>query len=493
MWGLEKGGGFDRGWALKDRYELEDMVEQDASGVTFRARDRETDQLVSLRRFFPMDSPGSGFVEEEGESYTGTVEALKLVRHPSLCGVLDGGVDEVDGIPYLITEWAEGERLAALMERGPLTAEQAVAVAGQGLEVLMLLGEVFGEGLEWLEVEPGAVVVNEETGLCRFSICPLQVLGVAKRDGGVKGLGWLVEVGMGWDGRMVPPGAAAGLGGWVAKAKGSDCSVAEAYRGIVTVRSVWTGEVVPELAGPTLIQIAAAARQRPVVSAPMRTYTAPSSGGAGKVLALVFGGVVLLGVGIWLGVEQPWATPVVAQAGPPRVEHVPLKEAQAKPRGLTAQEKIDQRVKETSAAMGMVVEDKKATPKTPGPVAQIERPKEDEPEPEPEADPEPVKPKVFGPEDGAALRDWIGEEVVLEAVLLRVRDSTSGKTRYLEFSDEVGQDVVCGRCWPDSGMELKLLKELEGKKLRFSGTAAVEAGTGRIVVHLAGMGDIEEI
>ena len=466
------------------------MVEQDASGVTFRARDRETDRPVSLRRFFPMASPGSGFVEEERESYAGTVEALKLVRHPSLCGVLDGGVDEVDGIPYLITEWAEGESLAALMERGPLSAEQAVAVAGQGLEVLMLLGEVFGEGVEWLEVEPGAVVVNEETGLCRFSICPLQVLGVAKRDGGVKGLGCMVEVGMGWDGRMVPPGTAAGLGGWVAKAKGGDWSVAEAYRGIVTVRSVWTGEAVPEAAGPTRIQIPAATPQRQVVPAPLRTYTAPSSGGAGKVMALVFGGVVLLGVGIWLGVEQPWATPVVAQTGPPRVEHVPLKEAQAKPRGLTAQEKIDQRVRETSEAMGMVVEEKEAKPRPsnrPEPVARIERPEEDEPEPEP------VKPKVFGPEDGAALRDWVGEEVVLEAVLFRVRDSSSGKTRYLEFSDEVGQDAVCGRCWPDSGMELDALKELEGKKLRFSGTAAVEAGTGRIVVHLTAMRQIEEI
>ena len=124
-----------------------------------------------------------------------------------------------------------------MLKRGSLSPEEAVAVAGQGLELLGLIGEIFGGEQEWLEMEASAVVVNAESGLCRFAICPLQVLGVAKRDGGVRGLGYLVERLMGWTGQLVPPGAAAGLGGWVAKAKGREWAVNEAYAELVRIRT----------------------------------------------------------------------------------------------------------------------------------------------------------------------------------------------------------------------------------------------------------------
>ncbi len=80
---------------MTDRYEIRELVEQDETGVIYRVRDREGGGMAALRRFFPMNSPGSGFVEEEADAYGGTIRALKKLRHESLCTVLGGGVDAV--------------------------------------------------------------------------------------------------------------------------------------------------------------------------------------------------------------------------------------------------------------------------------------------------------------------------------------------------------------------------------------------------------------
>lgn len=505
---------------MKDRYEIEDMVVQDESGVTFRARDRKADQAVSLRRFFPAES-GGGFEGEEVEAFAGTVEALKQLRHPSLCGVLDGGVDEVDGIPYLVTEWAEGERLSEMLENGPLAPEQAVAVAGQALEVLEALRANFGDGAGWLEMEAVSVLVNAESGVCSFMICPLQVLGVAPREGGVKGLGYLLDAAMGWNGRVVPPAAAAGLGGWVRHAKDGSWSVQQAYNELVKIRSVWTGEEVPEEAAVPQMQV-----NRPVgagapgqvagqvagqvkapsqaLVAPTMVYSASGQSSGGKAAAMVFFGVLLLGGGVWLGMAKPWEEKVV-QEGP---KVVVLERGTGKRLETTVETPTEKPAEKPAEGAVAKVEPKGE----PEPVANTPRPADGKKETPQERidriarettekmgieegeEPKPKKmPEVFGADDGGAIRQWMGAHVTLEAELFRIRDSRSGKTRYLEFSDDIGKDVVAVRCWPNEDFELGGLEALVGKKLRFKGKAEEERGTGRIVVHLEERGQIEEV
>ncbi len=475
---------------LSDRYEIEDLVVQDESGVTFRARDRQNDQAVALRRFFPGSSSGSGLQGEEITAFAGMVEALKQLRHPSLCGVLDGGVDQVDGIPYLVTDWAEGKRLSEILEEGPLVPEQAVAVAGQAMEVLVVLREKFGEVAEWLEMEATSVLVNEENGVCSFTICPLQVLGVAPREGGVKGMGFLMDLAMGWEGHVIPK-AAAGLGGWVRQAKEGSWSVDEAYNELVKIRSVWTGEVVPETPAAPKRQLqttgAAGPAQAAAISAAHRIYRAPKKSKAGMAAGMVFFGVLVLGGGIWLGIAEPWAAAEVVGEGPKLVvleprsggkaSAKPLEKVAPKPAAKgegsgkngkkeTAQERINRIARETTEKMGI----------------DLERAKKDA-----------VMPAVFGAGDGARIRSWMGETVTLEAKLFRARDSKSGKTRYLEFSEEIGADVIAVRCWPSDEFALEGLKALEGKKVRFKGRAEQERGTGRVVVHLETRSQIEEV
>ena len=355
-------------------------------------------------------------------------------------------------------------------------------LAGKGLELLALLKERFGEDSQWIEMEADTVVVTKGEATFSFWICPFQWLGVAERDGGVRGLGYLAEHAMGWGERMVPSAAAAGLGGWVTGAKEAGWTIPQAFQELGKVRRFWTGEAVEELSSPEIAP-AVVEVPKPAVSPPahpgwQRTDPLQNASGAGRrSVWLAVGAAVLVLAGIgWaiVAIVGNQEGKVAAQgAKPAGGELVAKPDPEKLPAGLTAQERIDREVKRATEAMGLAEEDERDG---------------DEAE-----EPGPRRSRLFGPADGSAMRNWVGASVSLEGRLFQVRDSNSGKTRYLEFSDGRGRNEVCCRFWARDreGMRLEDLKKLEGKMLRFMGLVQIEKGTGRVVLHLDHPGQIQ--
>ncbi len=102
-------------------------MEQDAGGVIFQAFDEETQQPVALRRFFPYGAGGGGLEGEERAAYEEAVLRLMQVSIPSLRRVVAGGVDDLDGMPFLASEWIPGKTLAERLARGPLSNKKGCA------------------------------------------------------------------------------------------------------------------------------------------------------------------------------------------------------------------------------------------------------------------------------------------------------------------------------------------------------------------------------
>ena len=96
---------------MTGKYQIQDILTQDASGVVFHAEDRDSGRSVVLRRFFPYGPEGGGLQEAERGAYQAALVRLGDVRHPALRTILDGGCDPVDGMPFLVTEWVEGRKL----------------------------------------------------------------------------------------------------------------------------------------------------------------------------------------------------------------------------------------------------------------------------------------------------------------------------------------------------------------------------------------------
>lgn len=200
------------------RFQIEDLIEQDASGVVFRALDTETGKPVALRRFFPFGADGGGLHDDEQTAYNIALQRLSGLHHPALRSVVSGGCDPIDGIPYIGTEWIEGDSILPLLADGPFSAETATEVLTQALEVCELLSHVLAEEAVWIETDLRTIIVGGEGSGRHFTfwISPLKWLGGAQgQSSDLEGIVTLTEELMGWRGRVVGEQAGRGLGSWV--------------------------------------------------------------------------------------------------------------------------------------------------------------------------------------------------------------------------------------------------------------------------------------
>ena len=199
------------------RFQIEDLVVQDSSGVVFRALDTETNQIVAVRRFFPFGASGGGLREDEQIAYSIAVEHLAAISHPALRAVISGGCDPVDGVPYIATEWIEGSRLETFIERRSLDPLEATSLLSKALEVCEILSKVLAEEAVWVETSLQAIVVGAE-GSGRgvtFWIAPLKWLGYDDGQPGLDSIITLTQEIMGWSGKTVADHEGQGLGGWL--------------------------------------------------------------------------------------------------------------------------------------------------------------------------------------------------------------------------------------------------------------------------------------
>lgn len=126
------------------------------------------------------------------------------IDHPGALAILDDDVAE-DGAPFLVMELLEGESLSGWLRRagGKLAAIEAVAVAGQVLEVLDL---AHAHGILHRDIKPGNIFV------IRSGHAKLLDFGLARvRDGVVSLIPTAAGTVMGTPGYMAPE-QARGLG-----------------------------------------------------------------------------------------------------------------------------------------------------------------------------------------------------------------------------------------------------------------------------------------
>lgn len=185
--------------------------------MIFRALDLETGGWVALRRFFPFGADGGGLNAEEQAAYNISVSRLADLSHPALRSVVCGGCDPVDGMPFIATEWIEGETLESTLSGGPLEAENVIQLVMQAIEVSELLSQTLGEEAVWVETDLQSIVIRRsEMGITfTFWISPLKWLRGDERSRGLHSVVDLTEIVMGWQGQIVNDQAGRGLGGWL--------------------------------------------------------------------------------------------------------------------------------------------------------------------------------------------------------------------------------------------------------------------------------------
>jgi hypothetical protein len=440
---------------LNHNLQIEDLVVQNDSEVAFNAIHVTTGKPVLLRRFFPFGSAGRGLNDGERDLFERVVRCLLAVEHPALCKVVAGGVDPVDGFPFLASERIAGDSLEARLGSGFLQPPEAAGMLFSLLEVATLLSSALGRDGLWVETATPAILwADRENGVSPvFRISPLRSLDLGDEAQASCELVQLTEEVMGWQGVLVAGQAGNGLRAWIKELRAQPAATLEEMRVLLAASTQPKPAPSPRFSG-----MPAGRSRAPLLPVPRRRTKLP-------VLAAMAGLALIAGaVSWWFATRPPRPTQVATQAAnpPPAAPGAPPSAAPA------------------------ASPTPKTRPPSPLPPPRLTRPS-DPPAPPVVATPSVAsapparaddatyalsKGKVFQAEDLDGIMSLFHREVVMEGVVVRVALSGNRKIWYLEFTrtqppDKARAFMPVFAAGPEG--ERDRMTSLVGKRIRVRG------------------------
>jgi len=137
------------------RYRAEAQLGKGGFGVVLRARDENTGRRVALKllRGTNLDAATRSRFEREAR-------VVQHLTHPNTVRLFDFGAD-ADGTPFIVYELLDGETLAEIIKRGPISLERTVHI---GAQVLKALCEAHALGIVHRDIKPANVMVLQFAG-----------------------------------------------------------------------------------------------------------------------------------------------------------------------------------------------------------------------------------------------------------------------------------------------------------------------------------------
>lgn len=133
-----------------DHFEIESVLGHGGTGVVFKAHDSKLDRNVAIK----VLSPQIAIQSKARTRFIREAHAAAAIAHPNVIAIF--GIDEYNGLPYLVMEYVEGK-----------TLEQKIRDEGfVGLDPLLRIGAQIAQGL----------AAAHEQGLIHRDIKPSNVL-----------------------------------------------------------------------------------------------------------------------------------------------------------------------------------------------------------------------------------------------------------------------------------------------------------------------------
>jgi serine/threonine protein kinase len=155
------------GTVIAGKYRVAQELGRGGMGVVYKAEDLKLKRSVALKFLPPhlMDSL------ELKERFLVEAQAAAALNNPNICTIYEVG--ESGEHPYIAMEYVEGETLKDRLRRGPLKAEEALAIAGQ---VAAGLGEAHHKGIIHRDIKSANIMVTAkgQTKVMDFGLAKLR-------------------------------------------------------------------------------------------------------------------------------------------------------------------------------------------------------------------------------------------------------------------------------------------------------------------------------
>jgi len=138
---------------LVGRYRIQEQIGEGAMADVYRAYDPHIDRplvVKVLKAEFRQD-------REYSVRFLREARAAGALSHPGIVTIFDVG--EVDGYPFIVMEYLDGEPLSEIMKGGALSAAEVIAV---GIQLASALGYAHAQGVVHRDVKPSNVIVSPE-------------------------------------------------------------------------------------------------------------------------------------------------------------------------------------------------------------------------------------------------------------------------------------------------------------------------------------------
>lgn len=155
------------------RYKVSKLIGEGGMGAVYLAFDEELKRNVAIKTLHSSMAWDAELIQRlEREA-----RAESAINHPNICTVYDFG--EINGVPYIVMEYLEGEPLRTRISAGRPTVEQ---IADIGAHVASALAAAHAKGIIHRDVKPGNIFLTRDGQI------KIMDFGVAKNIGGRKGL-----------------------------------------------------------------------------------------------------------------------------------------------------------------------------------------------------------------------------------------------------------------------------------------------------------------
>src|SRR3990167_8348774 len=137
---------------LAARYQVMGEVSRGGMGIVYKARDRETGELLALKVLKPEIAADQAVMER----FKNELRLARKITHKNVCRIYD--FHRTNGTAYISMEYVEGESLRAVLNRfGGLPLRKALELARQ---IAAALREAHGQGIVHRDLKPENVMVD---------------------------------------------------------------------------------------------------------------------------------------------------------------------------------------------------------------------------------------------------------------------------------------------------------------------------------------------